>query len=74
MDADELVRRRTSLGISRGALAKEIGVAPSTVWRWEERGVSPIVAVDRLLEQTLQRLERNQRRRARAAGGREGEG
>lgn len=62
MDGAELTRRREALGLSRADLADRIGVTTPTVWRWEERGVTPIAAVERILEQTLARLERRARR------------
>jgi transcriptional regulator with XRE-family HTH domain len=61
MDAQELTARREALGLSRPALAREVGVAESTLWRWEQgKGISGLAL--RQLEQTLRRLERAPRR------------
>jgi transcriptional regulator with XRE-family HTH domain len=61
MDAAELTRRREALGLSRTELAERIGVSMTTVWRWETEGRQPIAAVERVLEQTLARLEKRAR-------------
>ena len=58
MDKDELVRRRTALGLSRPELAREIGVSEVTVWRWEVEGRKPTAAIGKLLEQALRKFER----------------
>jgi transcriptional regulator with XRE-family HTH domain len=61
MNAEELVKRRNALGLSAPALAREVGVSESTVWRWEKgKRISGLAL--RQLEATLKRLE--QRRRA----------
>jgi DNA-binding transcriptional regulator YiaG len=57
MDATELTRRREALELSGPALAREIGVAESTVWRWEH-GQRMSALARRQLEVTLKRLER----------------
>jgi transcriptional regulator with XRE-family HTH domain len=64
MEAAELIRRREALGLSRRALAKELDVDQSTVWRWEADGKRPNAVMNRHLEQTLRRLERRRRRGA----------
>lgn len=69
MEAAELTRRREALGLSRAELAARVGVTVPTVWRWEARGVTPIAAVERLLEQTLTRLERRRSSSTAAEGG-----
>jgi transcriptional regulator with XRE-family HTH domain len=58
MDAHELTRRREALGLTRAELAKRVGVSMPTVWRWETEGRRPIATVERVLEQTLSRLEK----------------
>ena len=58
MNAAELTQRREALGLTRSELAKRVGVSTPTVWRWETEGRQPIAAVERILEQTLSRLER----------------
>jgi len=60
MEAAELTRRREALGLSRAELAKRVGVSMPTVWRWETEGRRPIATVERVLEQTLSRLEKRQ--------------
>jgi transcriptional regulator with XRE-family HTH domain len=67
MDAAELMRRRLALGLSRPALARSLGVAPSTVWRWELGKGERHYVMDRHLETTLRQLER---RHTGAGGGR----
>lgn len=52
------MRRRLALGLSRPALAREVGVAPATVWRWEVEDRKRNQIMDRHLETTLRRLER----------------
>jgi transcriptional regulator with XRE-family HTH domain len=71
MDAQELIRRREALGLSRRAFAKEVGVDHVTVWRWETESRRRIPATDQMLERTLKRLER---RRATPPTSGEGEG
>lgn len=57
MDAEELIRRRKALGLSGPALAREVDVAESTIWRWEKgKRISGLAL--RQLEATLRRLER----------------
>jgi transcriptional regulator with XRE-family HTH domain len=68
MEAAELIRRREALGLSRRALAKELDVDQSTVWRWEADGKRPNAVMNRHLEQTLRRLERHRQRGAGAEG------
>lgn len=58
MDAEELVRRRKALNIGSLALAREVGVAESTMWRWERGKSKPSGLSLRQLETTLRRLER----------------
>ena len=58
MDAHELQRRRLALGLSRPALARKLGVAPSTVWRWELGKGERHHVLERHLETTLRQLER----------------
>jgi DNA-binding transcriptional regulator YiaG len=57
MNAQELIQRRHALGLSRPALAREIGVAESTVWRWEQ-GTPMSELARRQAELALRRLER----------------
>ena len=63
MDAHEITRRREALGLSRPALAREIGIDPATVWRWEEGKTTPSGLALRQLDQTFRRLEQRQTRR-----------
>lgn len=62
MEAAELIRRREGLGLSRRALARELDVDQSTVWRWEVDGKRPNAVMNRHVEQTLARLERRRQR------------
>jgi ribosome-binding protein aMBF1 (putative translation factor) len=61
MDAQELTRRRVALGLSRPALARKLGVAPSTVWRWEVGKGEKHYVMERQLEAVLRQLERQRR-------------
>jgi len=61
MNPQELMRRRLALGLSRPALAHKLGVAPSTVWRWETGEGERHYVMDRHLETTLRQLERTRR-------------
>jgi DNA-binding transcriptional regulator YiaG len=63
MDAHEITRRRTDLGLSRLALARETGVDAATVWRWETGATQPSGLALRQLHATFQRLEKNRARR-----------
>ena len=64
MEGRVITRRREALRMTGRALAREVGVSPSTLLRWE-RGVVQIgPAMARLVELTLSRLERDQARRA----------
>jgi transcriptional regulator with XRE-family HTH domain len=72
MNAEHLIRRRKALGLSGPALAREIGVSESTLWRWENRDVQPNAVMDRHVEQVLRRLERR-RAAPPPAGARSGE-
>jgi DNA-binding transcriptional regulator YiaG len=72
MEAHEINRRRTALGLSQAALARELGVDRATVHRWEAGTSRPRGAALTGLAMTFARLERNQanrirRRRARPA-------
>lgn len=58
MTPDEIRQRRKALDLSIPALAREIGVSASTVWRWEERGGKLSTLGQRQLESTFKRLER----------------
>lgn len=68
MTPEELTARREALGLSGPELAREVGVAESTIWRWENtaKPVRPNAVMARHLERVLARLER---RRPRAAPG-----
>lgn len=57
MDTQQLIRRRKALGINKATLARQVGVAGSTVTRWERGGpISPLARI--ALETALLRLER----------------
>ena len=60
MNAAELIRRRAHLGLSRPALAKQLDVAASTIWRWEKEDRQPHPIIVSHIEAILQRLEREQ--------------
>ena len=64
MDGHDITRRRETLGLSGHALARLLGVHPSTLLRWERGDVQIGPAMARLVEITLRRLERDQARRA----------
>ena len=64
MNHHDIPRRRAALGMTGAALARELGVAPSTLLRWERGDVQIGVAMARLVELTLGRLEREAARRA----------
>ena len=63
MESHEIARRRTDLGLSLAALAREIGVDRATVHRWEVGKSRPRGAASTALALTFARLERNQARR-----------
>jgi transcriptional regulator with XRE-family HTH domain len=64
MNQHDISRRRVALGMTGAALARELGVAPSTLLRWERGDVTIGPAMARLVELTLARLEKDQARRA----------
>lgn len=67
MEGSELRSRRERLGLSVGQLAREFGVIPSSIYRWEG-GAIPLHGLTAIGADTvLKRLERRQR----PAGGRE---
>ena len=59
MDGATLAQRRKALGLSTVQLAAEVGISHVTVWRLEKTGQTPTTVVDRALEATLARLERD---------------
>lgn len=67
VDVAQLVRRRKALGLTQHALALQIGVAPSTVMRWERGSQKITPLAQAALEATLIRLE-HQRNGGTAAG------
>jgi len=64
LTADDIIRRRTELGLSVARLAREAGVNPATIWRWETGKTTPSGLALRQLAATFKRLEANQARRA----------
>ena len=60
---EEIARRRADLGLSVAALARELGIAESTVWRWERGKTRPSGLALRQLDQTFRRLEQNRAKR-----------
>ena len=64
MNQHDISQRRTALGMTGSALARELGVAPSTLFRWERGHVQIGPAMARLVELTLSGLEKDQARRA----------
>lgn len=52
-----ILKARASLGISQTAMAQELGVNQSTIWRWEkgQLPISPVVerAVEQLLSEKM---------------------
>jgi transcriptional regulator with XRE-family HTH domain len=57
MNIEQFIRRREALGLTTAGLAREIGVAASTVWRWERgRRISPLAQLQ--VDATFFRLER----------------
>jgi transcriptional regulator with XRE-family HTH domain len=65
MNGDEIIQRRTALGLSRQKLADAAGISHATIWRWETGKVMPHSVGLRVLEQTLAELERKATRNAR---------
>ena len=63
MEADDIIRRRTALGLTQQQLADAVGVHRVTVARWETGTAVPLGLAPALLEETLGRLERDQARR-----------
>jgi transcriptional regulator with XRE-family HTH domain len=57
MNSDEILRRRTALGLTQAALADAVGVHAITVTRWETGKSTPSSLALRLLGETLARLE-----------------
>lgn len=64
MEPDEITRRRTALGLTQQQLADAVGVHRITVVKWEAGRAIPLSMALRLLQQTLDRLEKDQERRA----------
>ena len=64
MNSDEILRRRTALNLTQQQLADAVGVHQITVHRWEAGKSTPSGLALRLLEETLERLEKDQARRA----------
>lgn len=46
--------KRAKKNISRKVLAEKIGIAPSTLWRWETGKVQPHPAMEKLWRQALE--------------------
>lgn len=67
MEADEITRRRTDLGLNMADLARELGVDRATVHRWEAGKSCPRGAALTGLRVTFARLERNEANRVRRA-------
>jgi DNA-binding transcriptional regulator YiaG len=57
MDISSVQARREALGLSRRQFADLLGVDHVSVWRWETKGKTPILLVQRAIEATLSRLE-----------------
>lgn len=72
MDAEEITRRREALGLSRAAMAREIGVNTATLWRWESGRFNPTPLIAKRLDQVMARLER--RRTSQGGQSQEGAG
>jgi HTH-type transcriptional regulator/antitoxin MqsA len=64
MEAHEIARRRTALGLTQQQLADAVGVHRITVTRWEAGRAIPRGLAARQLETTLARLEKEQAQRA----------
>jgi predicted transcriptional regulator len=64
MNSDEILRRRTALGLTQQQLADAVGAHQITVHRWEVGKSTPSSLAVRLLEETLTRLEKQQAQRA----------
>ena len=64
MEAYEIVRRRTALGLTQQQLADAVGVHRVTLVRWEAGRAVPLPLAARLLESTFSRLDKQQAQRA----------
>jgi DNA-binding transcriptional regulator YiaG len=56
MEPDELAQKRVALGLSINGLARALGVAPSSVMRWEKGTYTP----PRWLDRAMRDVEREQ--------------
>ena len=57
MKADEIANRRRALGLTQAALAEKLGVAVTTVFRWEKGIVTPSLRHARHLNDILMGLK-----------------
>jgi transcriptional regulator with XRE-family HTH domain len=65
MNSDEIIRRRTALGLTQKELADAVGAHHITVNRWENGKSRPTGVALRALSQALDELEQKQVRNAR---------
>jgi DNA-binding XRE family transcriptional regulator len=67
-DCHPLTRRRKALGLSMAELADLAGISHVTIWRLETSGKRPTLVVERALEATLSRMERDAVESSKCAG------
>lgn len=65
MDSDEILRRRTALGLTQTELGDAVGVHQITIHRWEAGKSAPSGLALRALAAAFDELERKQARNAR---------
>lgn len=57
MTPAEITRAREDLGLTQRALAEHLGVAPNTVWRWEQGKTVPSPHLMQAFETMMERPE-----------------
>ena len=61
MDGKELRARRIALGLSMEALARKVGCASHTIWRWETGKTNPNPLTKQAVLRVLANLEAGRR-------------
>lgn len=57
LTAEQIKQRREAVGMSQSELARQIGVARTSVWRWEVGEAHPLPMAERELLRVLREAE-----------------